>query len=93
MEGVNKSFEVDNMFTDDENVFEKYESEQKDGKGLISIVVKVLSGLTNILKKTDPKKPDSKVVNRVSSFLTRNIIAEEMVHYGACLYEKRIAKP
>ena len=71
MEGVNKSFEVDNMFTDDENAFEKYESEQKDGKGLISIVVKVLSGLTNILTKTDPKKPDSKVVNRVCEFFDK----------------------
>ena len=51
MEGVNKSFDVDKMFNDVENSFEKYESEQKDGEVLISMAVSVLSGLTDILKK------------------------------------------
>ena len=71
MEGVNKSFGVDKMFNDVENFFEKYESEQKDGKVLISMAVSVLSGLTDILKKIDQKMPDSKIVNRVCEFVEK----------------------
>ena len=39
------------MFNDVEDAFEKYESEQKDSKVLISMALSVLSGLTDILKK------------------------------------------
>ena len=37
MEGINKSFDLDKMLNDVENAFEKYESEQKDGKVLINM--------------------------------------------------------
>ena len=35
------------------------------------MAVKVLSGLINILKKTDPKIPDSMIVNRVCEFVDK----------------------
>ena len=40
---------INKMFNDVENALEKYESEQKDVKVLISIAVKALSGLADIL--------------------------------------------
>ena len=38
---------------------------------MISMAVKVLSDLINILKKTDPKIPDSMFVNRVCEFVDK----------------------
>ena len=71
MEDVNKSFDVDKMFSDVKNDFEKYESEQKDGEVLMSMALRVLIGLTNILKKIEQKNPDSMIVNRVNEFVDK----------------------
>ena len=51
MEDVNKSLDIDKMFNDVEEAFEKYESEQKDGNYLMNLVINALNGLIYILKK------------------------------------------
>ena len=71
MEDVNKSLDIDKMFNDVENAFGKYESEQKDGNYLMNMVINALNGLIYILKKTYPKMPDSKIINRTSQFVDK----------------------
>ena len=77
------------MFTDVEKIFEKYESEQEDGDALESMSVKIVSGLTDILKKTDPKLPDSKVVNRICEFIGKiHDSKENAVLWDLSMFEK-----
>ena len=71
MEDVNESLDIDKIFNDVENAFGKYESEQKDGNVLMNMAIKILNGLTDILKIIEPKIPYSKIINRVSKFVDK----------------------
>ena len=59
----------------------------------MSMAIKVLNGLTNILKKTDPKMPDSNVVNWVYEFVDKIHNSRGNGDYGACLYVRTMARP
>ena len=68
MESVNKSFDIDGNFREIEKIFETCREDGHDGeyKGM---AIKVVNGLTDILKKSDPKKPNAEIVNRVCKFV------------------------
>ena len=48
MEDVNKSFDVEKMFSDVKSAFARYESEQKDGSVLLTMAITVLNSFTDI---------------------------------------------
>ena len=92
MESVNKSFDVNKMFSGVENSFKKYNS-VSSGKGNLfekgeaweTLSAEVVSGLTDILKNVlskpeyeEPKKTRSPI--GFASLLTKSVIV--MIHYG-----------
>ena len=68
MEGINWSFDVDEKFGEIEKIFETLKENGHSGeyKGM---AIKVVNGFTDILKKSDPKKPNTEIVNRVCKFV------------------------
>ena len=68
MESVNKSFDVDGNFGEIEKIFETCREDGHDGE-YEGMAIKVVNGLTDILKKSDPKKPNAEIVNRVCKFV------------------------
>ena len=68
MESVNKSFDVDGNFGEIEKIFETCREDGHDGE-YEGMAIKVVNGLTDILKKSDPKRPNTEIVNRVCKFV------------------------
>ena len=68
MESVNKSFDVDGNFGEIEKIFETCR-EDGHGEEYKGMAIKVVNGLTDILKKSDPKRPNTEIVNRVCKFV------------------------
>ena len=68
MESVNKSFDVDGNFGEIEKIFETCR-EDDHGEEYKGMAIKVVNGLIDILKKSDPKKPNAEIVNRVCKFV------------------------
>ena len=68
MEMVNKSFDVNGKFGEIEKIFEtcKENGHDEEYKGM---AIKVVNGLIDILKKSDPKRPNTEIVNRVCKFV------------------------
>ena len=70
MESVNKSFDVDGKFREIEKIFEVYKEERPykeyDYEGE---AIKIVSGLTDILKKINQKSPNNNLVDRVCEFI------------------------
>ena len=68
MEGINGAFDVDEKFVEIEKIFEtcKENGHDEEYEGM---AIKVVNGLTDILKKSDPKKPNTEIVNRVCKFV------------------------
>ena len=70
MESVNKSFDVDGNFGENEKIFETFKenghSEEYEG-----MAIKIVNGLTDILKKSDPERPNTEIVNRVCEFIDK----------------------
>ena len=76
MESVNKSFDVNEVFSDVEKSLEKYESVDSGGafekiKAWKALSVEVVSGLTDILKNvlSKPKFEKSEIANRFCEFV------------------------
>ena len=62
MEGINEKFgEIEKIF---ETCKENGHSGEYEG-----MAIKVVNGLIDILKKSDPKKPNAEIVNRVCKFV------------------------
>ena len=68
MEAVNKSFDLDGKFGEIEKIFET-SKENGHGEEYKGMAIKVVNGLIDILKKSDPKKPNAEIVNRVCKFV------------------------
>ena len=75
MESVNKSFDVDGKFREIEKIFEVYKEERPykeyDYEGE---AIKIVSGLTDILKEINqksPNKPNNRLVDRVCEFINK----------------------
>ena len=69
MEVVNGSYDVDDeKFGEIEKILETWKENGHSGeyKGM---AIKVVNGLTDILKKSEPKKPNTEIVNRVCKFV------------------------
>ena len=68
MEGINGSFDVDEKFGEIEKIFETFKENGHSGeyKGM---AIKIVSGFTDILKKSDPERPNTEIVNRVCKFV------------------------
>ena len=58
---VNKSFDVNGKFGEIEKIFEACKENGHDGE-YEGMAIKVVKGLIDILKKSDPKKPNSVMV-------------------------------
>ena len=78
MESVNKSFDVNEVFSGVEKSFEKYNSVDsgsifEDAKLCKALSVEVVSGLTDILKNvlSKPKFEKSEIANRFCEFVDR----------------------
>ena len=76
MESVNKSFDVNEVFSGVEKSFEKYKSVDsgsilEDAKLHVALSVEVVSGLTDILKNvlSKPKFEKSEIANRFCEFV------------------------
>ena len=72
MESVNKSFDVDGNFGEIEKIFETCREDGHDGE-YEGMAIKVVNDLTDILKKSDPKKTNAEIVNRVCKFVDETI--------------------
>ena len=73
MDSVNKSFDVDGKFREIEKIFEVYKEDGHRGeyKGM---AIKIVSGLTDILKEINqksPNKPNNGLVDRVCEFINK----------------------
>ena len=76
MESVNKSFDVNEVFSGVEKSFEKYKSVDLDdifeeGKVCSALSIEIVSGLTDILKNvlSKPKFEKSEIANRFCEFV------------------------
>jgi len=73
MESVNKSFDVNDVFSGVEKSFEKYKSVDLDDifeeyKVFSALSIEIVSRLTDILRSV-PKMPDSEIADRVCEFV------------------------
>ena len=71
MESVNKSFDVDGKFREIEKIFEVYKEDGHRGE-YEGMAIKIVSGLTDILKEINqksPNKPNNRLVDRVCKFI------------------------
>ena len=73
MESVNKSFDVNEVFSGVKKSLEKYKSVDLDdifeeAKVCSALSIEIVSGLTDILRSV-PKMPNSEIVDRVCEFV------------------------
>ena len=94
MESVGKSFDVDGKFREIEGIFGVFKEDRPwreydyDGEA-----IKIVSGLTDILKEINqksPNKPNNRLVDRVCKFIMRSVKKEML--YGTYLGKKGVAK-
>ena len=70
MESVNKSFDVDGKFREIEKIFEVYKEDHPyEEYDYESEAIKIVSGLTDILKEINQKSPNNNLVDRVCKFI------------------------
>ena len=97
MESVNKSFDVDGNFGEIEKIFETCREDGHDGE-YEGMAIKVVNGLIDILKKSDPKKPNAEIVNRVCKFvdeassLSDGVLWEITEEDGLIFFLKELAR-
>ena len=91
MESVGKSFDVDGKFREIEGIFEVFKEdrplEEYDYKGE---AIKIVSGLTDILKEINqesPNKPNNRLVDRVCEFINKINKKEDAV-WGLSRFER-----
>ena len=73
MESVNKSFDVDGKFREIEGIFEVFKEDGHRGE-YEGMAIKIVSGLTDILKEINqksPNKPNNRLVDRVCEFINK----------------------
>ena len=72
MESVNKSFDVDGKFGEIEKIFKIFEEDSGSIGEYEGMAIKIVSGLTDILKEINqksPNKPNNGLVDRVCKFI------------------------
>ena len=83
MESVGKSFDVDGKFREIEGIFKIFE----EGSGRIGeykgMAIKIVSGLTDILKEIKQKSPNNNLVDRVCKFIDEISEKKDSV-WGLC---------
>ena len=89
MESVNESFDVNGKFGEIEGIFEVFKEDGHMGeyKGM---AIKIVSGLTDILKEINqksPNKPNNGLVDRVYEFINKINKKEDAV-WGLTKFEK-----
>ena len=91
IESVGKSFDVDGKFREIEGIFEVFKEdrplEEYDYKGE---AIKIVSGLTDILKEINqesPNKPNNRLVDRVCEFINKINKKEDAV-WGLSRFER-----
>ena len=74
MESVNKSFDVDGKFREIEKIFKIFEEDSGRIEEYKGMAIKIVSGLTDILKEINqksPNKPNNRLVDRVCEFINK----------------------
>ena len=100
MESVNKSFDVNEVFSGAEKAFEIFKSPMYDReyKALAMKAIKVVNEYTDILKKTYPEGPNTEIVNRVCKFvdeassLSDGVLWEITEEDGLIFFLKELAR-
>ena len=68
MDSVGKSFDVDGKFREIEGIFEVFKEDGHRGE-YEGMAIKIVSGLTDILKEINHESPDKSLVDRVCKFI------------------------
>ena len=74
MESVNESFDVDGKFREIEKIFKIFEEDSGSVGEYKGMAIKIVSGLTDILKEINqksPNKPNNRLVDRVCEFINK----------------------
>ena len=90
MESVNKSFDVDGKFREIEKIFKIFEEDSGSIGEYEGMAIKIVSGLTDILKEINqksPNKPNNGLVDRVCEFINKINKKEDAV-WGLSKFER-----
>ena len=74
LESVNESFDVNGKFGEIEKIFKIFEEDSGSIGEYKGMAIKIVSGLTDILKEINqksPKKPNNRLVDRVCEFINK----------------------
>ena len=74
MESVNESFDVNGKFGEIEKIFKIFEEDRGSIGEYKGMAIKIVSGLTDILKEINqksPNKPNNRLVDRVCEFINK----------------------
>ena len=74
MESVNESFDVNGKFGEIEKIFKIFEEDSGSIGEYKGMAIKIVSGLTDILKEINqksPNKPNNRLVDRVCEFINK----------------------
>ena len=69
MESVNESFDVNGKFGEIEKIFKIFEEDSGSVGEYKGMAIKIVSGLTDILKEVNQKSPNNNLVDRVCKFI------------------------
>ena len=89
MESVNESFDVNGKFGEIEKIFKIFKEDGHRGE-YEGMAIKIVSGLTDILKEINqksPNKPNNRLVDRVCEFINKINKKEDAV-WGLTKFEK-----
>ena len=90
MESVNKSFDVNGKFGEIEKIFKIFEEDSGRIEEYKGMAIKIVSGLTDILKEINqksPNKPNNRLVDRVCEFINKINKKEDAV-WGLSRFER-----
>ena len=74
MESINESFDVNGKFGEIEKIFKIFEEDSGRIEEYKGMAIKIVSGLTDILKEINqksPNKPNNRLVDRVCEFINK----------------------
>ena len=90
MESVNESFDVNGKFGEIEKIFKIFEEDSGSVGEYKGMAIKIVSGLTDILKEINqksPNKPNNRLVDRVCKFIDKLSEKEDAI-WGLSRYER-----
>ena len=90
MESVNESFDVNGKFGEIEKIFKIFEEDSGSIGEYKGMAIKIVSGLTDILKEINqksPNKPNNRLVDRVCEFINKINKKEDAV-WGLSKFER-----